>query len=144
MMMMMMINHYRMLWIIAIINFIYAPLMIFLRNPPGKEEKQVRFQIIFWNWKYHEIRVLFTSQYGWINKQFFYLIWFCKQIYLHMFEMLLSSVTVVNIVIFSNFACNQQNTTFSQFFYNSCSCIFASFISFHLFVLSLIRTDKIR
>jgi len=30
-----------MLWIIAIINFIYAPLMVFLRNPPGKEEKQV-------------------------------------------------------------------------------------------------------
>ena len=38
-----------MLWIIAIINFIYAPLMIFLRNPPGKEEKQVSFEIIFWN-----------------------------------------------------------------------------------------------
>jgi len=33
--------HCRMLWIIAIINFIYAPLMIFLRNPPGKDEKQV-------------------------------------------------------------------------------------------------------
>jgi len=31
----------RMLWIIAIMNFIYAPLMIFLRNPPGKDEKQV-------------------------------------------------------------------------------------------------------
>jgi len=31
-----------MLWIIAIVNFIYAPLMIFLRNPPGKDEKQVR------------------------------------------------------------------------------------------------------
>jgi len=31
----------RMLWIIAIVNFVYAPLMIFLRNPPGKQEKQV-------------------------------------------------------------------------------------------------------
>jgi len=31
-----------MLWIIAIVNVIYAPMMIFLRNPPAKEEKQVR------------------------------------------------------------------------------------------------------
>ncbi|KAJ8317179.1 hypothetical protein KUTeg_005083 [Tegillarca granosa] len=28
-----------MLWIIAIINIIYAPLLAFIRNPPGKEEK---------------------------------------------------------------------------------------------------------
>ncbi|XP_064600274.1 synaptic vesicular amine transporter-like isoform X2 [Liolophura sinensis] len=28
-----------MLWTIAIVNVVYAPLMIFLRNPPGKEEK---------------------------------------------------------------------------------------------------------
>ena len=31
----------RMLSIIGIVNFIYAPLMCFLRNPPGKDEKQV-------------------------------------------------------------------------------------------------------
>ena len=30
-----------MLWIIAIVNLIYAPFLFFLRNPPGKEEKQV-------------------------------------------------------------------------------------------------------
>ncbi|XP_070211475.1 synaptic vesicular amine transporter-like [Littorina saxatilis] len=29
-----------MLWIIAIVNLIYAPFLWFLRNPPGKEEKQ--------------------------------------------------------------------------------------------------------
>jgi DHA1 family solute carrier family 18 vesicular amine transporter 1/2 len=29
-----------MLWIIAIVNFLYAPLLLFLRNPPGKDEKQ--------------------------------------------------------------------------------------------------------
>ena len=31
-----------MLWIIAIVNLCYAPFLFFLRNPPGKEEKQVR------------------------------------------------------------------------------------------------------
>lgn len=30
-----------MMWIIAIVNFVYAPLLTFLRNPPGKDEKQV-------------------------------------------------------------------------------------------------------
>lgn len=30
-----------MLWIIAIINLGYAPLLYFLRNPPGNEEKIV-------------------------------------------------------------------------------------------------------
>jgi len=29
-----------MMWIIAILNFLYAPLMLFLRNPPPKEEQQ--------------------------------------------------------------------------------------------------------
>jgi len=38
-----------MLWIIAIINFIYAPMMVFLRNPPGKEEKQVMTRRLSWN-----------------------------------------------------------------------------------------------
>ena len=32
---------FRMMWIIAIINFLYAPLCTFLRNPRPKEEKQV-------------------------------------------------------------------------------------------------------
>ncbi len=36
----------RMLWIIAIVNFLYAPLMVFLRNPPAtKDEKQVRHHV---------------------------------------------------------------------------------------------------
>jgi len=29
-----------MMWIIGILNFLYAPLMLFLRHPPGKEEEQ--------------------------------------------------------------------------------------------------------
>lgn len=32
-----------MLWIIAIINILYAPLLVFIRNPPGKEEKMVSY-----------------------------------------------------------------------------------------------------
>lgn len=32
-----------MLFGIAILNFIYAPLMYFLRAPPTKEEKKVKF-----------------------------------------------------------------------------------------------------
>jgi hypothetical protein len=30
-----------MLWIIAIVTFVYAPFMTFLRNPPNRTEKQV-------------------------------------------------------------------------------------------------------
>ncbi|ELU03854.1 hypothetical protein CAPTEDRAFT_131587 [Capitella teleta] len=29
-----------MLWMMAIVNILYCPLLVFLRNPPGKEEKQ--------------------------------------------------------------------------------------------------------
>ena len=35
-----------MLWIIAVINLLYAPMLIFIRNPPGKEEKMVSYLIV--------------------------------------------------------------------------------------------------
>lgn len=30
-----------MLWILALVNLLFAPLLFFLRNPPGNEEKMV-------------------------------------------------------------------------------------------------------
>lgn len=32
-----------MLWILALVNILFAPLLVFLRNPPGNEEKMVSY-----------------------------------------------------------------------------------------------------